>query len=374
MASTFGALEIFGVVFMLVILCSLLEKKKEKKQSEKVFFMLVVTVMASMLCDGVSWLSEKKAPDWFLYSTTFLSLIASGIIATMFAYYVVAVYKETEKLSWWFAHAVAIINAVGFISTLIFTVNGKLFTYVDGVMVNGELYIFVGASALVSNVFILVFVIAFSKGLEIRKLLAMVIFVAFPTVVYGLEYLLYGCTCTLVGTAIAVMVVYVMIQSEASLEERVLTQVMEKMANTDPLTGVYNRRVFEEKISGIEDSSKAGVIFCDLNGLKKVNDTYGHKAGDEMIFNFISLLKEHFDEKEFFRISGDEFVIVLENHEAEEFGEKLSRLDRSMAIHGNMASLGSAFGKRGFAMQLVEEAEKNMYISKARYYETNGQR
>jgi len=64
-------------------------------------------------------------------------------------------------------------------------------------------------------------------------------------------------------------------------------------------------------VSGLGEAPEFGVIGCDVNGLKKINDTLGHKAGDEYICAACKMLCEYFKHSPVFRIGGDEFVVIL---------------------------------------------------------------
>ena len=100
-------------------------------------------------------------------------------------------------------------------------------------------------------------------------------------------------------------------------EEKETSKSFKHMANTDSLTGVRNKHAYaeEEKIinqrieSGEEEN--LGVVIGDINGLKHVNDTQGHAAGDELILDACNLICEHFKQGAVFRIGGDEFVVIL---------------------------------------------------------------
>ena len=87
------------------------------------------------------------------------------------------------------------------------------------------------------------------------------------------------------------------------------------IAYTDPLTGVKNKRAFVEQEKAIDEnlqeSEPFSVAVCDVNGLKHINDTYGHKAGDEYIRSASRLICESFQHSPVFRIGGDEFVVIL---------------------------------------------------------------
>ena len=88
----------------------------------------------------------------------------------------------------------------------------------------------------------------------------------------------------------------------------------------DELTGIYNRRGFyfsSEKLLKVaqRDRVPSLVIFIDLDGLKKVNDVFGHRAGDTMIKNAANLLRITFRDTDIIgRLGGDEFVIFLPNY------------------------------------------------------------
>lgn len=77
------------------------------------------------------------------------------------------------------------------------------------------------------------------------------------------------------------------------------------------LTGLLNRRAYDNACKMLIGNCQVGVIFCDVNSLKYTNDIFGHEAGDKLIKSFASILKNSFRNDETFRISGDEFVILL---------------------------------------------------------------
>ena len=98
-----------------------------------------------------------------------------------------------------------------------------------------------------------------------------------------------------------------------------LTAVVE-MAHRDPLTGVFNRRVLDQRLRDIfdrpvPDRVDAALIMCDLDGLKKINDTQGHAVGDRVLVQLASTLIEAIDGYEstdVCRIGGDEFCVLIE--------------------------------------------------------------
>ncbi len=94
---------------------------------------------------------------------------------------------------------------------------------------------------------------------------------------------------------------------------------LDQIANIDSLTRIKNRRAYE---AGIERVSRDGVkqigaALIDLNGLKRINDEYGHEKGDIAIQKLCGLVCTEFKHSPVFRIGGDEFAVILEGHDLE---------------------------------------------------------
>ncbi|MFO7952073.1 MAG: diguanylate cyclase [Bacillota bacterium] len=82
----------------------------------------------------------------------------------------------------------------------------------------------------------------------------------------------------------------------------------------DQLTDLYNRHYFEQCKEELKEIPVLSVIMTDVNGLKLVNDTYGHKAGDELLKKYANILRKLFKQSDlFFRWGGDEFIIILKD-------------------------------------------------------------
>ena len=108
------------------------------------------------------------------------------------------------------------------------------------------------------------------------------------------------------------------------------------MANTDSLTGLRNKHAFSAYEASLDQSIRSksieniAVAVCDINGLKYVNDTLGHAAGDKLIKDAGVMLCEYFRHGAVFRIGGDEFVIVLQGKGFETKDEVISEFNRKV--------------------------------------------
>lgn len=97
-------------------------------------------------------------------------------------------------------------------------------------------------------------------------------------------------------------------------ERKQMEEQLKYLSLNDPLTGLYNRVYFEEEMRRMEGGRFApiGIIVCDLDGLKLVNDTMGHDAGDVMLLTAAGLIKRFFRDSDVVaRIGGDEFSVIL---------------------------------------------------------------
>ena len=97
-------------------------------------------------------------------------------------------------------------------------------------------------------------------------------------------------------------------------------ELEKNLARTDALTGTSNKYSYNELEIKINERIKAklldqfAVVLCDLNDLKKINDTLGHEAGDEYIKNAVQIISKIFKNTTIFRVGGDEFVLILDGN------------------------------------------------------------
>ena len=118
---------------------------------------------------------------------------------------------------------------------------------------------------------------------------------------------------------------------------------LSEMIVTDPLTGAYNRRYFDERVKlshGLRNRDiEASMIMMDIDYFKKVNDEFGHSAGDKFLSLFVKLISQRIRETDsLFRLGGDEFAILLSGEKletAEKLAEELRSLFEKTKFIGN---------------------------------------
>jgi len=162
-------------------------------------------------------------------------------------------------------------------------------------------------------------------------------------------------------------------KGEASTEAQLQIRRMSKI---DALTGLYNQNVYYNFVSSDLGEGKVGVLFFDVDGLKKVNDTYGHQFGDILLQNCAKSLKPLFNEKCCgFRAGGDEFVVIVDTDNKDELPRLVEIWEgeiKNLNLNGGALtekisyrmSVGYSFGERKDIEALVSEADKLMYEKK----------
>ena len=139
----------------------------------------------------------------------------------------------------------------------------------------------------------------------------------------------------------------------------------------DQVTGVKNRRALEEFEQTELDPSKAyGYIMCDINGLKVINDTKGHEAGDRLIKDVADSLSIVYSKSNVYRMGGDEFAAYVTGTDEEGFTASIEQLKEEISKRGRSASLGFVFRPDGDPdyERVKKEADHMMYEDKKRYY------
>jgi diguanylate cyclase (GGDEF)-like protein len=163
-------------------------------------------------------------------------------------------------------------------------------------------------------------------------------------------------------------------QMEKKVEQR--TQKIYELSNLDPLTGLYNRTAFLSQIKlMIEASSKPfALLFIDLDGFKKINDSIGHKAGDRILRESAGRLKDFsMDSQLLCRWGGDEFLIVFEDTNEASAVEKSKQLIGILSEHHNtensVLSVGATIGIALYPEHATTEDSLIQFADMAMYYQ-----
>lgn len=151
-------------------------------------------------------------------------------------------------------------------------------------------------------------------------------------------------------------------------------RVLEVMSYADKMTGCANRNAYISRMEVLRRNRAGfslGAAVCDLNGLKTINDTYGHSAGDKAICGLASGLTQLFSVESVFRLGGDEFVVLCSGTSEEEFESKMREVIRRAEEEWCISvSIGYAWTNCCRSPQeLIDRADTEMYGEKRKHYE-----
>lgn len=147
-------------------------------------------------------------------------------------------------------------------------------------------------------------------------------------------------------------------------------------SRTDALTGLYNLRYLDDWLEKeLREDSVVSVLFVDVDGLKGINDTYGHAAGDSVLIQLGAYLVRKMGRENVMRYGGDEFVLLYHEKDtssAAEFARRtLCELQESPPVYNGMpVKCGLSFGIATFPVhstigrELVRLADRAMYLAK----------
>jgi diguanylate cyclase (GGDEF)-like protein len=138
----------------------------------------------------------------------------------------------------------------------------------------------------------------------------------------------------------------------------------------DMLTGLYNRAFYDEELERLvhDNMFPLSIVMADVNGLKTINDTLGHEAGDNLIRMAARIILGAFRAEDIVaRIGGDEFAILLprkDKHVAEEAVKRIMKCPEIVACQVSIAfGVGSAESKDQLA-EALKQSDERMYVNK----------
>lgn len=155
-----------------------------------------------------------------------------------------------------------------------------------------------------------------------------------------------------------------------SIERRETHQKLHRLSFEDTLTSVYNRNKFNHDIEEYHQKpvEEIGIAFFDINGLKEVNDTKGHEAGDKLIKNAAKDINSIFVGNTY-RIGGDEFVVITSHIKKDTFEQNVQNAIKKLNENGISVSFGTSWEQSSNTIEKqLTTADHLMYENKLLYY------
>ncbi|MBO2517749.1 MAG: hypothetical protein CW338_10875 [Clostridiales bacterium] len=372
-------MESVCLAFLLVILAAYCFLPRTKKLRSDWFFISLVLTIIGLVCDMIAWESELRSVPYALqYAGNLVAQVMTSLIVSAFGYYVIELINEKEHLSYAFAHVVSAINCTGVVVSVIAACCGLLFdihpldTNPDLLVFNGgPLYSVCMITSAVSLAALFVLILRYSKALGKKKTSLITIYFLLPLITSIMEVFFEDLLLSYIAVCVSITIVYILLQSSHMNELKMREKLLNEISYVDQLTGLLNRRACDRDVAAIKKDDKVGIVFCDLNGLKQINDEKGHRAGDQFLITFANIISKYFSHDSVYRISGDEFVVVARNMEPDQFEDRISQLRQEIDDNAGIAALGTISGMGDTIPMLVKKAEMGMYADKKNFYRHN---
>ena len=159
-----------------------------------------------------------------------------------------------------------------------------------------------------------------------------------------------------------------------AIRHRNHVDMLHRLSYHDLLTNALNRNAFMDVLSQFRPGqyASAGIIYIDINGMKEINDFYGHHQGDKILITTVAKVFNLFKPDELFRIGGDEFVIITYDLTETDFYEKFNLLRNIFCEKTNLPfsiATGSCWVKSPSDLNsLLQQADSAMYTDKKKFY------
>ena len=159
-----------------------------------------------------------------------------------------------------------------------------------------------------------------------------------------------------------------------AIRHRNHVDMLHRLSYHDLLTNALNRNAFMDVLSQFRPGqyASAGIIYIDINGMKEINDFYGHHQGDKILITTVAKVFNLFKPDELFRIGGDEFVIITYDLTETDFYEKFNLLRNIFCEKTNSPfsiATGSCWVKSPSDLNsLLQQADSAMYTDKKKFY------
>lgn len=371
------AADIVAALFLAIVFVGYDSGTREIPDRSRHYHSCLLSCLAGLTVDALSYLIDGRAELSLLVGLVdYLSFLMMDVVIVFITIdlcaRILAVKKDFNPN---YRTSILLVCAFDVVLLTIGTLTGKLFTVENGVYTVGawnDFCTFLPSVCFLAN---LTIVVKNAGVLGKEQARVMMIYFIMPGIAAILLIIDGDLAFSYVGLALGMALFFVLVQSKLIAETNLRSQMLDELSSTDMLTGLKNRRSYELILSELSGEDVIGAVFCDLNSLKEVNDSFGHEAGDRLIQRFAGILQEAFPEDHVFRISGDVFVVIVRNVDVGQFPAKMQRFSDTLRDNDRIAAFGFEVGEGKQAVQVIKAAEQRMYCNKDEYYlETGKQR
>lgn len=327
-------------------------------------FSSLITVCCFLLA-AASFAQNITKPEGFLYATLTLSIIGY-IVRPLCLYFFILMNKNAYrgKLSFLIALPIAI-NAIIFLCAYIPGTKEIIFGFYQN-EVTGELSFTGGPLRYTSHII--------SIGYLLYLLYLSVFTLRFKHIIHGITLLV---CAAFVTTAVVIETFFNGNGDIDLLNATIMVSTItyflflyKESMQVDTLTNIFNRETYYRDYARMSKTA-IGIIQFDINGLKYINDNFGHEEGDKCISSIAKMISKSIDNSMYpYRMGGDEFLVIINKGDEESIINTVTKFKELLAKTEYYCSVGYAFKTDNSVSfdDLIKEAEKYMYSEKEKFY------
>ncbi|MBE6015646.1 MAG: diguanylate cyclase [Lachnospiraceae bacterium] len=374
MNSVLIALDAFSALYLIIILFALYFGNGREAKKTRFFRYTLWACLGGILSEIVACsLLLYNGPESLKAIFICLSYVFINILVAVYGVYLYVLIKEYyptfKKNFTYFTLLLCVLNIAIIIAG---SITSDLYTIANGEIVGLPLSRAILIIPTICYINMISLIVKIRKALSITRNILVLILVAVPALSIVIMYFYSNFGQGYPCAAISLDLIYIVIQSQFVTEANTKALLYNQMSVNDALTGLKNRRGYQEVIDHISPDDTVGVVFCDANSLKSVNDNFGHEAGDRLLQRIADLLKTSFFDGDICRISGDEFIYIEKNMNKNDFFTQAQSFGDLLKKNDCIASYGYATGTGDMILNVISAAEHEMYSDKERYYSETG--
>jgi diguanylate cyclase (GGDEF)-like protein len=298
----------------------------------RLFVFVSLVVLLQLLIEAATVMINRVDIQWFIPLSYFLHVVLFsigsfiGYLWFYFLLYFVLRANEIKRFVHWIA---GVLLGVALFTSLLSPITGWIFTVTtDNVYVRGPLFIYQMTITYLFLFSAIICLFVYRKRLIKEDRNVLFIFSILPILAGSIQVFIYGVLLIWSGIAFTLVIGYIFLR-ERTTQVDFLTQAITRES--------FMRYMQRRTLRGTNDIF--GMAFLDMNGLKEINDDYGHAEGDYALQAIVRIIKKHISEKEWVvRMGGDEFLIVINTAAKSDLKERMNNIEKSLDEHNRLSS------------------------------------
>ena len=357
---------IFSFIILVFLLVYFIMNAPQKTPSKRIFIAIILSLLINCALAAVSSIPEGIDEPWAVslnvWSTSLLLAFTYLPVAFWLSYLDFRLFNNYEKTK---KHTILYL-APFFLSVLMVALNpvtGAMFTIGDGNVIVRRLGVTIVALLMYLGLLVLLYISRrIKKRINTRLVNVVFLFMLFPMAVSFLQLLLPGIKLLWPAFSFSSFMVFLVLEKDSMLK--------------DALTKLNTRVALETRVKQkLRRHEPFSLIMIDLDGFKSINDTYGHKSGDDALLIVASILEDSVKRTDMVcRYGGDEFLILVESprpnaatYIKDRIQSRISAFNKKRVKPYDIAmSFGLKFyNKTSISLkQLMSEVDRLMYTDK----------